>query len=206
MADNSPCKLLRRSKLNGNRQPHSLAKPETGRRQHPSGLSFGVGRPPRRDDFAFLELKPQMPAAALPGKLECGLEFRHVSFRYPDREEYALRDVSLTIKPVEKIALVGANGAGKTTFVKLLTRLYDPSEGEVLIDGIDLREVDPKDLQKRIGVIFQDFVKYSNQLFAARPSAYRMPLLCGLSLSHGFSGIPSSAAYPQMSGYSTPLL
>jgi ATP-binding cassette subfamily B protein len=114
--------------------------------------------------FAFLELKPQMPVAAhpiaLPRPIVHGLEFRHVSFKYPDREEYALRDVSLTIKPGEKIALVGANGAGKTTFVKLLTRLYDPSEGQVLIDGIDLREVDPNDLQKRIGVIFQDFVKY----------------------------------------------
>ena len=115
--------------------------------------------------FAFLDLKPQMPVSAnpiaLPRPIDCGLEFRNVSFKYPDREEYALRDVSLTIKPGEKIALVGANGAGKTTFVKLLTRLYDPSEGQVLIDGIDLREVDPNDLQKRIGVIFQDFVKYS---------------------------------------------
>ena len=114
--------------------------------------------------FAFLELKPLMPVAAhpiaLPARFERGVEFRNVSFKYPDREECALRDVSLTIKPGEKIALVGANGAGKTTFVKLLTRLYDPSEGQVLIDGIDLREVDPQDLQKRIGVIFQDFVKY----------------------------------------------
>jgi ATP-binding cassette, subfamily B, bacterial len=114
--------------------------------------------------FAFLDLKPQMPVSAnpttLPHPIVHGLEFRHVSFKYPDREEYALRDVSITIKPGEKIALVGANGAGKTTFVKLLTRLYDPSEGQVLIDGIDLREVDPNDLQKRIGVIFQDFVKY----------------------------------------------
>ena len=114
--------------------------------------------------FAFLDLKPQMPVTAnpiaLPRPIVHGLEFRHVSFKYPDREAYALRDVSLTIKPGEKIALVGANGAGKTTFVKLLTRLYDPSEGQVLIDGIDLREVDPNDLQKRIGVIFQDFVKY----------------------------------------------
>ena len=114
--------------------------------------------------FAFLDLKPQMPVTAnpiaLPRPIVHGLEFRHVSFKYPDRDAYALRDVSLTIKPGEKIALVGANGAGKTTFVKLLTRLYDPSEGQVLIDGIDLREVDPKELQKRIGVIFQDFVRY----------------------------------------------
>jgi ATP-binding cassette subfamily B protein len=114
--------------------------------------------------FAFLDLKPQMPVTAnpiaLPRPIVHGLEFRHVSFKYPDRGAYALRDVSLTIRPGEKIALVGANGAGKTTFVKLLTRLYDPSEGQVLIDGIDLREVDPKELQKRIGVIFQDFVRY----------------------------------------------
>jgi ATP-binding cassette subfamily B protein len=114
--------------------------------------------------FAFLELKAQMPVAArpidLPRPIAHGVEFKHVSFKYPDRDEYALRDVSLTIKPGEKIALVGANGAGKTTFVKLLTRLYDPTEGQVLIDGIDLREVDPQDLQKRIGVIFQDFVRY----------------------------------------------
>jgi ATP-binding cassette subfamily B protein len=114
--------------------------------------------------FAFLDLNPQMPVTAnpiaLPRPIVHGLEFRHVSFKYPDRDAYALRDVSLTIKPGEKIALVGANGAGKTTFVKLLTRLYDPSEGQVLIDCIDLREVDPNELQKRIGVIFQDFVRY----------------------------------------------
>ena len=123
--------------------------------------------------FAFLDLKPQMPVTAnpiaLPRPIVHGLEFRHVSFKYPDREAYALRDVSLTIRPGEKIALVGANGAGKTTFVKLLTRLYDPSEGQVLIDGIDLREVDPNELQKRIGVIFQDFVKLSS----ARPREHR---------------------------------
>ena len=114
--------------------------------------------------FAFLDLKPLMPISAtpiaLPNPIEHGIEFRNVSFRYADRNDYALRDVNLTIKPGEKIALVGANGAGKTTLVKLLTRLYDPTEGQVLVDGVDLREVDPKDLQKRIGVIFQDFVKY----------------------------------------------
>jgi ATP-binding cassette subfamily B protein len=114
--------------------------------------------------FSFLELKPLMPIAAkpiaLPGKFVRGIEFHNVSFRYVDRPEYALKNVSLTIRPGEKIALVGANGAGKTTFVKLLTRLYDPTEGQICIDGIDLRDVDPKELQKRIGVIFQDFVKY----------------------------------------------
>jgi ATP-binding cassette subfamily B protein len=114
--------------------------------------------------FSFLELEPLMPISLkpvpLPHRIERGIEFRNVSFRYSDQTDYALRNVNLTIKPGEKIALVGANGAGKTTLVKLLTRLYDPTEGQICIDGIDLREVDPKDLQKRIGVIFQDFVKY----------------------------------------------
>jgi ATP-binding cassette subfamily B protein len=67
---------------------------------------------------------------------------------------------NLTIAPGEKIALVGPNGAGKTTLIKLLTRLYDPTEGAILLDGVDLRDYDPEDLRRRIGVIFQDFVKY----------------------------------------------
>ncbi len=114
--------------------------------------------------FTFLKLEPQMaPAAdmkALPARLQGGVEFRNVSFRYPGREEYALRNVNLTIRPGEKIALVGANGAGKTTLIKLLTRLYDPTEGQILVDGIDLREVSVATWQEKIGVIFQDFVRY----------------------------------------------
>jgi ATP-binding cassette subfamily B protein len=114
--------------------------------------------------FAFLDLKPLMPVSAhpieLPRPIRHGIEFKNVSFKYPDRADYALRGINLTIRPGEKIALVGANGAGKTTLVKLLTRLYDPTDGCITIDGVDLREVDPRDLQKRIGVIFQDFVHY----------------------------------------------
>jgi ATP-binding cassette, subfamily B, bacterial len=114
--------------------------------------------------FDFLGLKPQMGVAArnqaLPGPLRRGIEFRGVGFRYPDSEEWALRDIDLTIRPGEKIALVGPNGAGKTTLIKLLSRLYDPTEGTILIDGIDIRELDPRDLRQRIGVIFQDFVRY----------------------------------------------
>jgi ATP-binding cassette subfamily B protein len=83
-----------------------------------------------------------------------------VSFRYPDREDWALRELNLTIRPGEKIALVGANGAGKTTLIKLMTRLYDPTEGQILLDGVDLREYDLDDLRQSIGVIFQDFVRY----------------------------------------------
>ncbi|HEY0602844.1 MAG TPA: ABC transporter ATP-binding protein [Herpetosiphonaceae bacterium] len=114
--------------------------------------------------FSFLRLKPQMASAAdplpVPRPIRQGIEFRNVSFRYPGRKQWALRDVSLHIAPGEKLALVGANGAGKTTFVKLLTRLYDPTEGEILLDGVDLREYDLDDLRQRIGVIFQDFVRY----------------------------------------------
>jgi ATP-binding cassette, subfamily B, bacterial len=114
--------------------------------------------------FSFLELTPQMPRAEhpaiMPPRFKQGLEFRHVWFRYPGREDWALRDVNLKIAPGEKIALVGPNGAGKTTMIKLLTRLYDPTEGQILLDGVDLRDYDPDDLRLRIGVIFQDFVKY----------------------------------------------
>jgi len=114
--------------------------------------------------FGFLKLMPQMPAAErpapMPQRFKTGLEFRHVWFRYPGREDWALRDLNLAIAPGEKLALVGPNGAGKTTLIKLLTRLYDPTEGQILLDGVDLREYDPDELRLRIGVIFQDFVKY----------------------------------------------
>jgi ATP-binding cassette, subfamily B, bacterial len=114
--------------------------------------------------FDFLGLKPQMSVAArnhaLPASLRNGIEFHAVGFRYPEREEWALRDINLRMRCGEKIALVGPNGAGKTTLIKLLTRLYDPTEGTILIDGIDIRELDPLDLRQRIGVIFQDFVRY----------------------------------------------
>jgi ATP-binding cassette, subfamily B, bacterial len=114
--------------------------------------------------FGFLELKPQMPSNAvpvpMPPVLQHGLEFRNVSFRYPGREDWALRDVNLRIAPGQKIALVGPNGAGKTTLIKLMTRLYDPTDGQILLDGVDLRDYNPDDLRQKIGVIFQDFVRY----------------------------------------------
>jgi ATP-binding cassette subfamily B protein len=97
---------------------------------------------------------------AVPAKIRQGIEFRDVSFKYPGTDNYALRHIDLCIHPGEKLALVGANGAGKTTLVKLLTRLYDPTEGQVLLDGVDLREYDIDELRQRIGVIFQDFVRY----------------------------------------------
>ena len=114
--------------------------------------------------FEFLCLEPLMkisgPKRKLSLPLRGGIEFRDVGFRYPDSEEWALRGVNLNIRPGEKIALVGHNGAGKTTLIKLLSRLYDPTEGSILIDDIDIRDLDPLELQQRIGVIFQDFVRY----------------------------------------------
>jgi ATP-binding cassette, subfamily B, bacterial len=114
--------------------------------------------------FEFLELKPQMQVAAprqkLPASLIRGIEFRGVGFRYPESDEWVLRGIDLKILPGEKIALVGHNGAGKTTLIKLLSRLYDPTEGAILLDGIDVRALDPIELRQKIGVIFQDFVRY----------------------------------------------
>jgi ATP-binding cassette subfamily B protein len=89
-----------------------------------------------------------------------GLRFEDVTFRYPGAERPAVEDVSLHLRPGEKLALVGENGSGKTTLIKLLTRLYTPQAGRVLLDGRDLREWDEAALRRRIGVIFQDFVRY----------------------------------------------
>ena len=114
--------------------------------------------------FDYLAQEPRMAPAPnarpVPRPIRHGIEFQDVSFRYPDRDEWALEKVTLMIRPGEKLALVGANGAGKTTLIKLLTRLYDPTEGRILLDGVDLRDYDLNDLRTSIGVIFQDFVRY----------------------------------------------
>jgi len=114
--------------------------------------------------ITYLDLEPRLVAPVnglpAPAPIQQGIEFRNVSFRYPGSDNYVLRDINLHIRPSERIALVGLNGAGKTTLIKLLTRLYDPTEGQVLLDGIDLREYDLTSLHQRFGVIFQDFVRY----------------------------------------------
>lgn len=89
-----------------------------------------------------------------------GVRFEVVSFSYPGAVEPALSGINLHLKPGSSLALVGENGSGKTTLIKLLTRLYDPDEGHILLDGRDLREWDTAALRERIGVIFQDFVRY----------------------------------------------
>ncbi len=118
--------------------------------------------------FSFLAVEPRMKAPSdarpVPERITQGIVFENVSFKYPNRDEFALKDVSLHIRPGEKIALVGANGAGKSTFIKLLTRLYEPSDGRILIDGVDVREFDVAELRKKVSVVFQDFVKFSTTL------------------------------------------
>jgi ATP-binding cassette subfamily B protein len=86
--------------------------------------------------------------------------FEDVGFQYPGSDRWAVRHVNLSIAPKERVALVGENGAGKTTLTKLIARLYDPTEGRILLDGVDLREYDLSEVRQAIGVIFQDFVRY----------------------------------------------
>ncbi len=92
--------------------------------------------------------------------LTCGIAFREVSFRYSQEHPWTLRHVNLFLPAKCCLALVGLNGAGKTTLVKLLARLYDPTEGQILWDGIDIREFDPQAYRQRLGAIFQDFSRY----------------------------------------------
>ena len=116
------------------------------------------------DLFAFFELRPALTsrpgAPPLPDPIRTGFVFEDVGYRYAGSDRWAVRHLDLELKAGEVLALVGENGAGKTTIVKLLARLYDPTEGRVLLDGRDLRDYDLDALRARIGVIFQDFVRF----------------------------------------------
>jgi ATP-binding cassette subfamily B protein len=115
-----------------------------------------------KDLFDFFQVEPQVVSGALsaPRPIGHGFEFRNVSFAYAGSDRLVLHDVSFRLDAGEKIALIGENGAGKTTIVKLLARLYDPTTGSILLDGIDLREYDLDDLRREIGVIFQDYMRF----------------------------------------------
>ncbi len=92
------------------------------------------------------------------------IEFRDVSFKYPGNDAYALRHVNLAFKVGEKLAVVGENGSGKTTFIKLLCRLYDPTEGEIRLNGVDIRKYDYDEYMSLFSVVFQDFKLFSFRL------------------------------------------
>jgi ATP-binding cassette, subfamily B, bacterial len=116
------------------------------------------------DLVAFFEMRPTIQskpnALPAPRPIQSGFEFRNVFFRYPGSSRLVLNGLNFHLRPGERVALIGENGEGKTTIVKLLTRLYDPLEGQVLLDGVDLREYNLEDLYREIGVIFQDFMRY----------------------------------------------
>lgn len=121
-----------------------------------------------KDLFDFFEMKPTIfskpGASPVPEVIREGFRFEAVGFRYPGSERWAVRHITFQLKPGERIALVGENGAGKTTLTKLIARLYDPTEGQILLDGKDLREYDLASLRRAISVIFQDFVAYDLKL------------------------------------------
>lgn len=117
-----------------------------------------------KDLFDFFDVKPTICSPdngiKVSKEIKYGFVFENVGFRYPESEKWAIRNVNFALNPDERIALVGENGAGKTTLTKLIARLYDPTEGRILLDGVDLREYDLDSLRKMMSVIFQDFVRY----------------------------------------------
>ena len=129
------------------------------------GFSQLAGQALYLDDlFSFFEIRPEIVPPAnprpFPVPISEGFAFENVGFRYPGAERWAVRGLTFELRAGEILALVGENGAGKTTVVKLLARLYDPDEGRILLDGHDLREYDLSAIRANIGVIFQDFVRY----------------------------------------------
>src|SRR6056297_2439084 len=116
--------------------------------------------------FEFLEIRPSLVSPseprAIPEKLSQGIALEKVSFTYPGCREEVLHDINLAIPPGKVIALVGANGSGKTSLIKLLTRLYDPSSGMILVDGQDARTFDLENYRRMFSVIFQDFSRYAD--------------------------------------------
>lgn len=117
-----------------------------------------------RDLFEFFEVKPAFGSRSenrpIPRPIRIGFEFQGVGFAYPGATTWAVRELSFRIAPREKLALVGENGAGKTTLIKLLMRHYEPTEGRILLDGVDVRDYDPDDFRSRLSVVYQDFVRY----------------------------------------------
>jgi ATP-binding cassette, subfamily B, bacterial len=117
-----------------------------------------------KDYFEFLDIKNEETGndehLPLPKEIKTGFEFKNVGFHYPNSERWVVRGINFKLLANEKLAFVGENGAGKTTLIKLLLRFYDPTEGQILLEGIDIKKYDRAAYQQYFGVIFQDFVKY----------------------------------------------
>jgi ATP-binding cassette subfamily B protein len=118
-----------------------------------------------KDYFDFLDIDvdkmEDIELLPIPNGINKGFTFENVSFRYPDTKKFVLQQLNFTLQAGEKLAFVGENGAGKTTLIKLILRFYEPSEGRILLDGIDIRRFAKADYQQQFGVIFQDFIKYN---------------------------------------------
>ena len=163
VADGARCDHDRRPRLPGG---IAAAAPHPARRSPARPVAAGLAGRLSRRPLLLLRHRAGGPLAgpsrAVPGADPLRVSrFEDVGFRYPEAEGWAVRHLDLTIAAGEVVALVGENGAGKTTIVKLLSRLYDPTEGRILIDGIDLRAFDLDELRGRVALILQDFVRYS---------------------------------------------
>jgi ATP-binding cassette subfamily B protein len=163
------------------------------------------------DLLQFFAVRPTVfskpNALKTPQPIKLGIEFREVTFSYPGSDRPILRNLNLFLKPDERIALIGENGEGKTTIVKLLTRLYDPTAGQILLDGVDLREYDLDDYASNIAVIFQDFMRYDMTAWeniavgqiGARENLEKVELAAKKSLAEGvIQKLPNG--YDQMLG------
>jgi ATP-binding cassette subfamily B protein len=163
------------------------------------------------DLLQFFAVRPTVfskpNALKTPRPIKLGIEFRDVTFSYPGSDRPILHSLNLFLKPDERIALIGENGEGKTTIVKLLTRLYDPTAGQILLDGIDLREYDLDDYASNIAVIFQDFMRYDMTAWeniavgqiGARENLDKVELAAKKSLAEGvIQKLPNG--YDQMLG------
>lgn len=126
-----------------------------------------------QDFFDFFDVKQPVKnsteTAPVPNSIKSAIVFENVSFKYFGSNQYAIKNLSFTLKAGESLALVGENGAGKTTLVKLIARLYKPTEGRILWDGTDIQEFDYEEYRSKIGVIFQDFVKF---MFTAKENIF----------------------------------
>ncbi len=134
------------------------------------GITYDIQRITQKCAYAhrYIEFM-NFPAAMEKGTKsikqgEHTIEFRHVSFKYPRSEKLVLRDINLTIRSGEHISIVGLNGAGKTTFIKLLCRLYDVTEGEILVDSVNIKEYSEEEYRKLFAVVFQDFKLFAFSL------------------------------------------
>jgi ATP-binding cassette subfamily B protein len=114
--------------------------------------------------YEFLKIRPSIKSprfpVQVPEKIRTGIEFRNVKFYYQNNEKNVINDVNFSIRPGEIVALVGENGSGKSTIVKLLARLYDPGDGAVFLDGENIRNFNPDEFRKKISIVFQDHIHY----------------------------------------------